>query len=650
MSIDLYKEKIQELKNNIDIVLGICEKYDDENHKNQLLELKQAVDEDVFRLLVVGEFSRGKSTLVNALLGKQILPADPNPTTVMLNVIREGNDEGLYYVHYKDGSVKELNREGFETITAKEPSPDKTQNENIQELYAAATKNSLIDYAEIIVNNDFGKLGIDIVDTPGMNDINTVREEVTLNYIPKADAAIIVCSALEPLSKSELKFIKDQLQANQITNLFVAVNYCDLLHTEVDRNRIYNHFKDGLNQIVAPERIKLVSAKKALKYKRQLAGENFKKTVKSYEESGFDSFESDILEHLAVERGAIKLQRFSSILARIHDELVGTTFEMRKQAIMLSRNQLEDQIADIKNKTKELEKRYKHELEAVSSKMLKKQADYSKEYEKRLRSMANAAMDKVDAYRGNDMGELYDRISDTIIAHKRKIESEFLSQIKLDIEKTFSEHIDAFGKEFSQIGLPSDTLQIQLKGTSNDITLYNEKQVAEMMASRSGGADGSVENFLLEAAVGAGLVALGVLMVTNPILFVGAAVVSQIGASASKGNTSNTNVESESLNNSSTVTNEMVKAVYTREVKTNYFSPIASNVSKFRKDYEASIHKIVEKIEQDCEKQMDNTRRQYEIELNNKADEKTEIQDRIEEINNDTNSLIDVKLWCGGVA
>lgn len=651
MSIDLYQKHIAEFQKTIDGVLELCKKYNDKNHINQLKLLKKAIDEDVFRLLVVGEFSRGKSTLVNALLGKNILPADPNPTTVMLNVIHDGNDDAAYFIHYKDNTVKEVTCDGFKAMVAKEPSPDKSQKDSIQELYADATRNAIIDYAEIVVKNDFGKLGIDIVDTPGMNDINTVREEITLNYIPKADAAIIVCSALEPLSRSEFKFIKDQLEANQITNLFVAVNYCDLLKNEADRKRIFNHFKEGLNQIISPDRIKLVSAKKALKYKRQLAGETFKKTVSTYEESGFDSFESDILEHLAVERGTIKLQRFSSILTGILDDISNSTLEMRKQAVMLSREKLEEQILEIKNKTKELERRYKRELEVVSVELLKKQSDYAKEYEKCLRSMANAAMDKVDAYRGNDMEEMYEIISDVIIWHKRKLDKEFLNQIKTNIENTFAEHTERFGDEFAEIGLPNNPLMIQIEDSSTDMILYKEQEVVDMLSSKKGATDESVEDFLIGAAVGVGVIALGALIVSNPVLLVGAAIISRMGNSGDNTGPEEQTQESNAIETTQSqvvITNDMVKAVYEQEIKKCYFSPISSNVAKFREEYEESIHRVVEKMEQDCLRQMDNLTRQFELELDEKADKKTEIQNKLAEIKNDANSLIDIKIWCGG--
>ena len=87
MNIQEYNQKKNEIFENIKSVKKICEIYEDLDNQNKLEHLVSKMEKDVFQLVVVGEFSRGKSTLINALLGDDILPSDPNPTTVMLNVI-----------------------------------------------------------------------------------------------------------------------------------------------------------------------------------------------------------------------------------------------------------------------------------------------------------------------------------------------------------------------------------------------------------------------------------------------------------------------------------------------------------------------------------------------------------------------------------
>lgn len=103
MNMHIYREKLTKLEQKIDVAIEICEKYSDNDHIYQLQAIKHSIQTDNFQLIVVGEFSVGKSTLVNALIGDKVLPSDPNPTTIMLNVIKNGDKEVKYKIHYKDG-------------------------------------------------------------------------------------------------------------------------------------------------------------------------------------------------------------------------------------------------------------------------------------------------------------------------------------------------------------------------------------------------------------------------------------------------------------------------------------------------------------------------------------------------------------------
>ena len=96
MNIQEYNQKKNELFDNIKLIQEICETYDDSDNQSKLEHLIEKMKKDTFQLVIAGEFSRGKSTLINALLGDDILPSDPNPTTVMLNVIKNSDNELLF--------------------------------------------------------------------------------------------------------------------------------------------------------------------------------------------------------------------------------------------------------------------------------------------------------------------------------------------------------------------------------------------------------------------------------------------------------------------------------------------------------------------------------------------------------------------------
>ena len=89
MNFNHYKEKMNQLLVQCDKLDSIAKVYTPQVHKN-ITEAKKNINNESFQLVVVGEFSRGKSTFINSLLGKRILPASINPTTAVLSTLVYG--------------------------------------------------------------------------------------------------------------------------------------------------------------------------------------------------------------------------------------------------------------------------------------------------------------------------------------------------------------------------------------------------------------------------------------------------------------------------------------------------------------------------------------------------------------------------------
>ena len=78
------------------------------------------MENDTFHLLIVGEFSRGKSTFVNALLGRKILPASKNPTTAIISKIVYGEKPDYHICYREEAEPRHLSEEEFIKLTARE--------------------------------------------------------------------------------------------------------------------------------------------------------------------------------------------------------------------------------------------------------------------------------------------------------------------------------------------------------------------------------------------------------------------------------------------------------------------------------------------------------------------------------------------------
>lgn len=170
---------------------------------------------DRLKILIVGEFSRGKSTFINTLLGLPLLPSKVNPTTATINIIRNGEKSSIN-IHINDGSTEThlLPDEGIakflDTIVT-------TSND----------ESAKISQVEIIWPGGIHGWNALIVDTPGVNDLDDLREDLTYSYLSQADACIVLLDSQQPLTASELRFVNDKVMGNDVSRLFFVINRMD---------------------------------------------------------------------------------------------------------------------------------------------------------------------------------------------------------------------------------------------------------------------------------------------------------------------------------------------------------------------------------------------------------------------------------------
>ncbi len=206
----LWEEK-QELQHLVKKVHALDYITKENRTQAALQELKQDMENDFFTVVVLGEFKRGKSTFINALLQKELLPTDVLPETATINALMY-NDTPTVQVVMNDGREEkgEATQEYLQKFSAR-------QEENL----ANNVKYIKIGYPSVILKNK-----LVIVDTPGVDDINESRSEVTYRFIPKANAVIFLLDAKSPLKKTEKDFIDSKLLPLGLdTILFVANKY-----------------------------------------------------------------------------------------------------------------------------------------------------------------------------------------------------------------------------------------------------------------------------------------------------------------------------------------------------------------------------------------------------------------------------------------
>jgi len=204
---------------------------------------------DVFTVAVVGEFNKGKSSLLNALFATDILPTGITPTTAVVTVIRY-SDTPKIGARLRDGCEKDIE---FSSASLR------------QHVVSESKVSSSVEHVEVGLPHPLLCDGVVYVDTPGVSDLSKDRTEVTYGFVPRADAVLFVLDSTAPVTRSEIDFLSTAILKERVENLVFAANFEDLLEDEEKPDaeiRIRNRLSAALE---GPEpKVFLVSAKKGL--------------------------------------------------------------------------------------------------------------------------------------------------------------------------------------------------------------------------------------------------------------------------------------------------------------------------------------------------------------------------------------------------
>jgi small GTP-binding protein len=184
--------------------------------------------EESFLLVVVGEFNAGKSSLLNALLGADVLEEGVTPTTDRISILVHGeHDKSAPYANVLEG----------------------TPGLNIDEF---VTRRELpYQFLE----------GVALVDTPGTNAVIRRHQALTEGFLPRADLVLFLTSADRPFTESERQFL--ELSRAWSRKVLVVVNKVDLLETDADREEVRVFVTRNAKEVlgVAPQ-VFMVSVKR----------------------------------------------------------------------------------------------------------------------------------------------------------------------------------------------------------------------------------------------------------------------------------------------------------------------------------------------------------------------------------------------------
>ncbi|WP_052650776.1 dynamin family protein [Planococcus massiliensis] len=517
ISLDEYKKNRTILINQIDEYTEILSEMKLEDEYEKMTNYKREVLTNNFQLVVVGEFSRGKSTFINALLGEKILPSSAKPTTTILNKIVYNADSLIkLHFHYEKSPAQIITDSDFASLIAP---MDPVQGDSFSEKEYETRVDYLktIQYAEIGRDLEICKSGVEIIDTPGTNDLDPVREQITNTIIPKSDAAILLLSAVKILSESELSLLRDRLLANDIQKIFIVVNFKDALESKEDEEKVrtfaYEHLKDILND----PRIYMVSAKQALNARRKEKGEQVKSprgrpiTVWDFEETGFMELEKSLEEFLQYERGAIKLLKPLQRLSMSINELNNKHIAFEKKVLNAKVVNLKEKVKNFRPKVKQAEKSGAETLKKISREIKKEEDSFIEWYRRELQKITETAMETFDQFRHIEIHEISSRIEAAIAP----LEKAIFESKKTKIMDIAINSVKRGTKDFSeQWGILEDDL-LNLTEPTDDESLYpkiykeksNQPSIFDEIYDELGQAWTNSNSLLGQVGIGIGYVA-----------------------------------------------------------------------------------------------------------------------------------------------
>jgi small GTP-binding protein len=264
--------------------------------------------DELFLLVVVGEFNAGKTAFLNAMLGGRLLTEGVTPTTAQINLLRYG---------------------------------DQKRSEHVGE-----------DYLVLYLPVDWLR-EINLVDTPGTNAVIQRHQQITETFIPQSDLVLFITSADRPFSESERAFLERIREWGK--KVVFVVNKIDIIDSPADRETVLNFVRENARQLLGVEPVVFpVSAKLAQQAKFGDADSSARgngaaaPAGDAWEASHFGPLEEYLLKTLDTgERLRLKLENPIGVAARLVERALAQMLERQSvlKADFETLDSVDDQLA-----------------------------------------------------------------------------------------------------------------------------------------------------------------------------------------------------------------------------------------------------------------------------------------------------------------
>ncbi|SOC23905.1 dynamin family protein [Ureibacillus xyleni] len=478
---------------------------------------RMTLKREQFEIIVVGEFSNGKSTFLNALLQEELLPSSNVPTTALINKIYY-RTQPTFEVHYDNKKSERLSKSEFLNYVADDK--HKAEGKNLQLLQKVRNQFGKATHLEIGYPTPICENNIVLIDSPGTNDMDEKRVQITNEYIPKSDAAIFLLNASQVFTAREKSFLLRILDAD-IKKIFFVINFKDRIRTKEEFEEIQQVVLDNLPITVERPKIHFVSSLHALNHYKRLKGIEEVKSGRralrkqqqlTIEESGMLEFEQHLMNFLLTESGTEKLRKPVERAIRLLEIVIQEHLVFERNSLNHNIENIELRVADIEMQLKKVENELNQKTKKMTQKMSLQSESISRWYADQLSHIAKVA--EATMNQGILRQEDPEVIKTNIDLETGKLEKQLTEQLSIKVQNAIHSIIsDEERKLNHQLG---NLTQNMMSLSSNkeqweERIVRKEIQVKKTVENASAGAVvlGGLSLFFTGGVAGWGLVSAG---------------------------------------------------------------------------------------------------------------------------------------------
>ncbi len=384
---ELEKSSFKELKATVEeLISQLQSDTTNEEILKEIKGIKNYLNTQKFSIGITGVMNAGKSTMLNALMGREILGSAVVPETANLTIVKHNSTDNakVYYWNTQEWERIVKSAEQLESMREFVNETNKIFGEDLKNYIrptsrfdeidindlssytsaaASGKKCNLVKYVELGSKLDFLSDGIEIVDTPGLDDPVIQREEITKEYISACDMMLHLMNVSQSATLKDVEFIIDAVLYQNISKLLIVITRADTVSKEqldevikytkssIERQLKAQNKDSQLDYILKTIKFIPISGRMALLHRTGREEEALKSGY-TIEQTGILEIEQYLTETLfgsSSQKGELVIQSAKNQLQKIIEKQ-NSFYNYELQLLSKSKDELELELQDFNKK------------------------------------------------------------------------------------------------------------------------------------------------------------------------------------------------------------------------------------------------------------------------------------------------------------